>query len=60
MSQWHREHPHLVGTSADPWMQHGSYRSAMTQVDLDCPECGDYTRLTAEGICRKCALGDAA
>lgn len=26
MSGWHREHPELVGTDADPWMQHESYR----------------------------------
>lgn len=26
MSQWHREHPELAGTDADPWMQHESYR----------------------------------
>lgn len=26
MSQWHREHPELTGTDADPWMIHESYR----------------------------------
>lgn len=26
MSGWHREHPELVGTDADPWMMHESYR----------------------------------
>ena len=26
MSQWHRENPELVGTAADPWMIHESYR----------------------------------
>lgn len=25
MSSWHREHPELVGTDADPWMIHASY-----------------------------------
>jgi hypothetical protein len=29
MSQWHREHPELFGTEADPWMQHKSYRRAV-------------------------------
>lgn len=28
MSEWHREHPELAGTWADPWMQHESYRKA--------------------------------
>ena len=28
MSQWHREHPELAGTDADPWMQHEGYRKA--------------------------------
>jgi hypothetical protein len=26
MSQWHRDNPELVGTDADPWMRHESYR----------------------------------
>lgn len=26
MGGWHREHPELVGTDADPWMIHESYR----------------------------------
>jgi hypothetical protein len=26
MSQWHREHPELTGTDADPWMIHEDYR----------------------------------
>jgi hypothetical protein len=26
MSGWHRENPELVGTDADPWMRHESYR----------------------------------
>jgi hypothetical protein len=29
MSSWHREHPELTGTGADPWMQHASYRTAL-------------------------------
>jgi hypothetical protein len=29
MSQWHNEHPDLVGTDADPWMIHEDYRKAV-------------------------------
>jgi hypothetical protein len=29
MSQWHRDNPELMGTDADPWMQHESYRKAL-------------------------------
>lgn len=32
MSQWHREHPELVGTDADPWMVHESYRIACEEL----------------------------
>lgn len=60
MSQWHRDFPHLTGTEADPWMSSSGYRKAMAQTELECPECGDWTRLTADGLCRKCALEDAA
>ncbi len=28
MSAWHREHPELTGTEADPWMIHDGYRKA--------------------------------
>lgn len=26
MSGWHRDNPELIGTDADPWMMHESYR----------------------------------
>lgn len=29
MSEWHRDNPELMGTWADPWMQHESYRKAL-------------------------------
>lgn len=32
MSQWHREHPELAGTDADPWMQNEGYRQARAEV----------------------------
>jgi hypothetical protein len=32
MSQWHNEHPELVGTDADPWMIHADYRAALHYV----------------------------
>jgi len=60
MSQWHREFPHLVGGSEDPWFQHASYRKALVGAEFDCPECGDFARITAEGVCVNCAQGDAA
>jgi hypothetical protein len=32
MSGWHRENPELVGTDADPWMMHESYRRACEEL----------------------------
>lgn len=58
MSQWARENPHLVGTGADPWIGNAGYRKAMADVERECPECGDYTRLVEDGVCRRCAFGD--
>lgn len=54
MSQWHREHPELTGTSHDPWMMHASYRKAMQLVERDCEGCGRYARLDEEGLCSDC------
>jgi hypothetical protein len=31
MSEWHRENPELMGTEADPWMIHESYRALVTR-----------------------------
>ncbi len=45
MSQWHREHPELAGTDRDPWMQHASYRHAMSEVKA---MSGDYCRVCEE------------
>ena len=35
MSGFHRDHPALVGTDADPWMAHESYRRAHTAIVLE-------------------------
>lgn len=32
MSAWHREHPELAGTEADPWMHIPSYRAAHDEL----------------------------
>lgn len=40
MSGWHREHPELVGTEADPWMIHDSYRKASALPDTPPPSPG--------------------
>lgn len=32
MSQWHREHPELCGTSADPWMRNDLHRQAYDEL----------------------------
>lgn len=31
MSDFHRNHPDLVGTEADPWMIHSDYREAVAR-----------------------------
>lgn len=54
MGQFHREHPELIGTSADPWSQHESYRKAIAEVERDCEGCGRYTRLSLDGLCVEC------
>ena len=33
MSQWHRDNPELMGTEADPWIQHESYRKALGHME---------------------------
>jgi DnaJ-class molecular chaperone len=41
MSRWHRNHPELVGTSADPWTIHEDYRRLVERVAIDvCARCG--------------------
>lgn len=32
MSQWHREHPELAGTDADPWMANKTHRRVTEQL----------------------------
>jgi hypothetical protein len=32
MGEWHRENPDLVGTDADPWMQHDLHRQAYNEL----------------------------
>jgi hypothetical protein len=56
MSGWHREHPELTGTSADPWMANPSHRRAAQEVTRlqGCPRTsdevdGDVRRLHAAG-----------
>lgn len=34
MSGWHRDNPELVGTDADPWAIHESYRRAFAEVEV--------------------------
>lgn len=33
MGEWHRDNPDLVGTDADPWMIHASYRRMYQGLD---------------------------
>jgi hypothetical protein len=33
MSSWHREHPELAGTDADPWMASPAHREAVREVE---------------------------
>lgn len=41
MSAWHRNHPELVGTGADPWMRNEGYQKALpTHLSSDAPPCG--------------------
>lgn len=35
MSGWHRENPELVGTDADPWMRHESYRRTIPMPESE-------------------------
>lgn len=59
MGSWHRENPELIGTSADPWMMHGSYRDSLRFVERECQECGRWSKgLDDRGLCPRCALGD--
>lgn len=39
MSQFHRHNPELVGTDADPWMQHDAYYK-LPQSTRRCFDCG--------------------
>jgi hypothetical protein len=59
MSQWHRENPELVGTAADPWMQHESYRKAMREHWREsgdyCRECGVFLMNHERGVCEACS-----
>lgn len=32
MSQWHRDHPELCGTDADPWMSVPVHRQAVDEL----------------------------
>lgn len=59
MSQWHRAHPELTGTDADPWMQHESYRKAVRieggptdDFASYCPHC--FTGDPGEDYCESC------
>jgi hypothetical protein len=59
MSQWHREHPELAGTDADPWMQHESYRKATSYVKRlsgdYCRECETFLQPGEHHVCSECA-----
>lgn len=42
MSAWHRDHPELVGTDADPWVRSPGYRRAVEQCRCGvCTPCED-------------------
>jgi hypothetical protein len=34
MSSWHREHPELAGTDADPWMSNPGHAAAAREVKM--------------------------
>lgn len=34
MSSWHREHPELAGTDADPWMANPAHAAAAREVAM--------------------------
>lgn len=59
MSGWHREHPELVGTDADPWSIHPGYQASVREArmyqqfpDLD----NMIARAEADSthVCREC------
>lgn len=52
MSGWHREHPELAGTDADPWMANPSHRAAAQEVTRlqGCPRTSDEV----DGECDVC------
>jgi methionyl-tRNA synthetase len=62
VSSWHREHPELTGTDADPWMMHASYRDAMTYVKrlagIYCRHCETLLGPNETHVCVDCA-GDS-
>lgn len=35
MSAWHRQHPELAGTDADPWMHNPGHRKAFEDLVRD-------------------------
>lgn len=50
---WHREHPELTGTSADPWMMHASYRAANAETMQTAHRRGEHAGYTVAG-CSAC------
>jgi len=59
MSQWHREHPELIGTDADPWMDLPSYREAMRTTPRICGGClRETSDLNYRNLCRRCRYVD--
>lgn len=56
MSQFHRHHPELVGTDADPWMQHEWYRNSLPPTEAEVDDA--YYRLPqATRRCWDCGVG---
>lgn len=59
MSQWSHNNPDLVGTDADPWMMHESYRDASRYVkslspETYCRDCGNFLEHGERGLCEDC------
>ncbi len=55
MSDFHRDHPELVGTADDPWMTHEAYRKALDFSGYPdaCTRCGTWIEWDT-GLCDDC------
>lgn len=59
---WSRDHPELVGTSADPWMMHASYRAAHDETMRVAHRRGEHAGVVVDGcvVCLEEEASDAA